>query len=119
MTTTDPPPAVTKPSSPPAAEASTPKTAPPPGTKAKAGGKSITITPHGGWRPEGSASNARPTSQHWVGKASDIKIAGMPGQAVFDMVEAMMQSGELLPGGWHLYVSGFVHADNRGTKALW
>ena len=40
VTTADPSPATKKPSSPPAAEASAPKTAPPPGTKAKAGGKS-------------------------------------------------------------------------------
>ena len=57
-------------------------------------------------------------SQHKLGKASDIVIADMTPQETFELVDLLINEGELLQGGLSQY-STFVHYDIRKTKKRW
>lgn len=57
-------------------------------------------------------------SQHILGKAADIKVKGMTPKEVFDVVESLINEGEVLQGGLSDY-STFTHYDFRGKKARW
>lgn len=57
-------------------------------------------------------------SQHKRGKAADIVIADMTPQETFELVDLLINEGELLQGGLSAY-STFTHYDIRKIKARW
>ena len=57
-------------------------------------------------------------SQHKLGKAADIVIEEMTPQETFELIDLLINEGELLQGGLSQYPS-FVHYDVRKTKARW
>ncbi len=58
-------------------------------------------------------------SQHKLGKASDIVIEDMTPQETFELIDLLINEGELLQGGLSAY-STFTHYDVRGNKkARW
>ena len=57
-------------------------------------------------------------SQHKLGKASDIVIADMTPQETFELVDLLINEGELLQGGLSVYAT-FTHYDIRKIKARW
>ena len=57
-------------------------------------------------------------SQHKRGKAADIVIADMTPQETFELVDSLINEGELLQGGLSAY-STFTHYDIRKIKARW
>jgi uncharacterized protein YcbK (DUF882 family) len=58
-------------------------------------------------------------SQHLLAKAADIVVGeGFTPNIIYDLIEEMIKTGEMMEGGLGLY-SGFVHYDIRGTKARW
>lgn len=61
---------------------------------------------------------ASKNSQHKLGKASDIVIADMTPQETFELIDLLINEGELLQGGLSAY-STFTHYDIRKTKARW
>jgi len=58
------------------------------------------------------------TSQHLLGKASDIVIDSLKPAEVFIIIEDLIDMGEMLQGGLGLYDT-FVHYDIRKSKARW
>lgn len=62
----------------------------------------------------GGATN----SQHLLGKAADLQISGHKPKEVFNIIESLIERGDLLQGGLGLY-NTFVHYDIRKTKARW
>lgn len=60
------------------------------------------------------------TSQHVFGRAADIVINGMRPVEVAEVIERLIQNGDMLQGGLGIYEKkGFVHYDIRGTKNRW
>lgn len=57
-------------------------------------------------------------SQHVLGKAADIKVAGMTPKQVKEVIEALISQGKMHNGGIGLYPT-FVHYDIRNTPARW
>lgn len=57
-------------------------------------------------------------SQHLTGKAADIKVSGVDPKEVYNLLEILIEKGEIKQGGLGLYKS-WVHYDIRGTKARW
>ena len=57
-------------------------------------------------------------SQHVLGKAADIFIKGLSPNITYQILEDLIEKGEILQGGLGLYDS-FVHYDIRKTKARW
>ena len=57
-------------------------------------------------------------SQHVLGKASDIVVAGLTTTEVYAVIEELIGKGDMLQGGLGLYNS-FVHYDIRGSRARW
>ena len=57
-------------------------------------------------------------SQHIMGRAADIVIKGMTPIEVSEVIEDLIEKGDMLQGGIGIY-SSFVHYDIRGTKARW
>ncbi len=57
-------------------------------------------------------------SQHKLGKASDIVIEEMTPQETFELIDLLINEGELLQGGLSAYAT-FTHYDIRKTKARW
>ena len=57
-------------------------------------------------------------SQHVFGKAADIAVNSRAPKQVYDIIEVMIASGNMLQGGLGLYDT-FVHYDIRKTKARW
>ena len=57
-------------------------------------------------------------SQHVFGRAADIVVKGKTPKQVYDIIEGMIASGDMLQGGLGLYDT-FVHYDIRKTKARW
>ena len=57
-------------------------------------------------------------SQHMTAKAGDIKVAGMTPREVKEVIEELIEEGEMVQGGVGLYTT-FVHYDVRGRKARW
>lgn len=62
----------------------------------------------------GGAAN----SQHLVGKAADITIAGMTPKQVAQTIEKLIAEGKMKQGGIGIYKT-FTHYDIRGVKARW
>jgi len=81
-------------------------------------GKSITV--NSGYRC--SEYNTKvggvKTSQHILGKASDIVIKDMTPDDVAHLIEQIIDSGDMLQGGLGRY-NTFTHYDIRKTKARW
>jgi len=64
-----------------------------------------------------AAIGGAPHSQHKLGKAADIVIAGL---TVNEMVELAEQVDAFRNGGIGAYPqAGFIHIDNRGYRARW
>jgi uncharacterized protein YcbK (DUF882 family) len=59
-----------------------------------------------------------PNSQHVKGKAADIVVKGMSTVELYNTVEKLISSGDMLEGGLGLYDS-FVHYDIRGERKRW
>jgi len=57
-------------------------------------------------------------SQHLLGNASDIVVAGHTPQEVAIVIEELIRDGKMLQGGLKAYDT-FTHYDIRGTKARW
>jgi len=57
-------------------------------------------------------------SQHILGNAADIVVAGYTPEEVFNVIETLVASGDLPEGGLHAY-SNFTHFDIRGKKTRW
>lgn len=57
-------------------------------------------------------------SQHILGKAADIQVDGYATHEIKNIIEEMIQNGQMEQGGVGLYET-FVHYDIRGTKARW
>ena len=55
-------------------------------------------------------------SQHKLGKASDIVMADMTPQETLELIDLLINEGELLQGGLSAYAT-FTHYDLRTTKA--
>lgn len=58
------------------------------------------------------------SSQHVLGKASDIVIKGQIPEQTANLIEVLISSGEIPEGGLGVYNS-FTHYDIRKTKARW
>ena len=57
-------------------------------------------------------------SQHKLGKAADIVIEGYTPDDVADLIEELIESGDILQGGLGRY-NTFTHYDIRKGKARW
>jgi len=57
-------------------------------------------------------------SQHLYGKASDIQVENHKPREIYNLLNEMMNNGEIIQGGLGLYDT-FVHYDIRGYKARW
>lgn len=82
-------------------------------------GKKITI--NSGYRSKAynaTLKGASPKSQHLLGKAADITIAGMSPKQVAETIEKLIQQGKMKQGGIGIYKT-FTHYDIRGVKARW
>lgn len=79
---------------------------------------SISIT--SGYRCEShnKAISGAKNSKHILGKAVDIKVAGMQPKKVYNIIEELISEGVMLQGGLGLYKT-WVHYDIRKTKARW
>ena len=58
------------------------------------------------------------TSQHLLGKASDLQVKGLKPKTVYKAIEKLIEQGKMLEGGLGLYDT-FVHYDIRGKEARW
>ena len=58
------------------------------------------------------------TSQHILGKASDITIEGLKPAEVYRLIDELIDMGLMLQGGLGSYES-FTHYDIRKTKSRW
>ena len=58
------------------------------------------------------------TSQHVLGKASDICVKDIETDDLYLIIESLIEQGEMQEGGLGLYNS-FVHYDIRGKRARW
>ena len=57
-------------------------------------------------------------SQHILGKAADIVVKGIEPSITFDLVDLLINEGEMLQGGLGNYDT-FTHYDMRKNKARW
>ena len=57
-------------------------------------------------------------SQHLLGKAADIVVAGFTPKQVHTAIETLIGLGKMQQGGLSAYAT-FVHYDIRGAKARW
>jgi uncharacterized protein YcbK (DUF882 family) len=74
-----------------------------------------------GWRSEeynNSIKGSSKKSQHILGKAADISIKGLSPLEVYNVIERLIENGDMLQGGLGLYDS-FIHYDIRGERARW
>ena len=81
-------------------------------------GKPIQI--NSAWRSEeyNKSIGGVKNSQHIMGRAADIVIKGMTPIEVSEVIEELIDKGDILQGGIGIY-SSFVHYDIRGNKARW
>ena len=81
-------------------------------------GESIKV--NSGWRSEShnKAIGGVKTSQHVLGKASDICVKDIETDDLYLIIESLIEQGEMQEGGLGLYNS-FIHYDIRGTRARW
>jgi hypothetical protein len=87
--------------------------------RAACGGRRIFI--NSGYRtPQYNATipGAAPSSQHLFANGADIVVEGMQPMAVYRIIEQLMDTGQITPGGLGIY-NGHVHYDQRGNKTTW
>jgi len=92
--------------------------------RAACGGVAITIV--SGYRTPAynKVCNAAGHSQHMLAKAADIRVAGMPPEAVRQVILRLIAGRQIPQGGVGLYFPpkhdpGWVHYDLRGRYARW
>ena len=80
--------------------------------------KPITVT--SGFRSEthNNRIGGSKTSQHLLGKASDLQVKGLKPKTIYKAIEKLIEQGKMLQGGLGLYDT-FVHYDIRGKEARW
>lgn len=80
----------------------------------------VSIRINSGYRsPEHNAKvGGKPKSLHLTGKAADIQNSTHSPQQIFDAIEHLQATGQMMQGGLHAY-STFVHYDIRGHYARW
>lgn len=86
--------------------------------RAACGNKPIIITSGYRSRKHNTSVGGAKDSQHIHGRAADFKVKGMTPAKVFNVVEQLMDSGQITAGGIGLYKS-WVHYDTRGKKVTW
>ncbi len=76
----------------------------------------ITVTPHGGYRcpRQNQASGGARSSQHLLGNAADIQVAGFAPTAVTALAKKLFPKS----GGIGAYPT-FTHIDDRRQLARW
>lgn len=81
---------------------------------------SVPVKINSGYRsPEHNAKiGGSKTSQHLLGKAADIVIDGYTPDEVADLIEELIENGDILQGGLGRY-NTFTHYDIRKSKARW
>lgn len=81
-------------------------------------GESIKV--NSGWRSEShnKAIGGVKTSQHVLGKASDICVKDIETDDLYLIIESLIEQGEMQEGGLGVYDT-FVHYDIRGNRARW
>jgi uncharacterized protein YcbK (DUF882 family) len=57
-------------------------------------------------------------SQHLIGRAADIRVKNISSKTLYDLIEDLIDKGEILQGGLGLY-NTFVHYDIRKSKVRW
>lgn len=79
------------------------------------------ITINSGYRCEDYNDNVvkgAKNSQHKLGKAADIVVKGIDPSITFDLLDLLINEGEILQGGLGNY-NTFTHYDIRKNKARW
>lgn len=61
---------------------------------------------------------SKPTSQHILGKAADIKVKTKSPEQIYILLDILTEYGNILQGGIGLYRT-FTHYDIRKTRARW
>jgi uncharacterized protein YcbK (DUF882 family) len=81
-------------------------------------GRSITI--NSGYRSElyNEKIGGERKSQHLLGTAADIVVKDYTPKQVYDLIELLIEKGDLPEGGLKAYDT-FTHYDIRGKKARW
>ena len=81
-------------------------------------GESIKV--NSGYRSEAhnKAVGGVKTSQHVLGKASDICVKDIEADDLYLIIESLIEQGEMQEGGLGVYDT-FVHYDIRGKRARW
>ena len=81
-------------------------------------GKSITVNSAYRCPEHNKAIKGVSSSQHILGKAADIVVKGIEPSITFDLVDLLINEGEMLQGGLGNYDT-FTHYDIRKNKARW
>ena len=81
-------------------------------------GKSITVNSAYRCVKHNKAIGGVDSSQHILGKASDIVVKGVEPSITFDLIDLFINDCEMLQGGLGNYNS-FTHYDIRKIKARW
>ena len=80
--------------------------------------RSITINSAYRCPSHNKAVGGATSSQHLLGKASDIVIKGQEPSDTYSLIELLIKDGVILEGGLGSY-NTFTHYDIRGKKARW
>ena len=81
-------------------------------------GKSITVNSAYRCEEHNKSIGGVSNSQHILGKAADIVVKGIEPSITFDLVDLLINEGEMLQGGLGNYDT-FTHYDIRKNKARW
>lgn len=81
-------------------------------------GKSITINSGYRSKSHNKKIGGKPKSIHLLGLAADIVVKEYTPKQVYELIELLIEKGELPEGGLKAY-STFTHYDIRGKKARW
>jgi len=81
-------------------------------------GKSITINSGYRSKSHNKKIGGKPKSQHLLGIAADIVVKDYIPKQVYELIELLIEKGELPEGGLKAYDT-FTHYDIRGKKARW
>ena len=80
----------------------------------------VSISINSGYRsPEHNAKvGGKPKSMHLTGMAADIQNSTHSPKQIFDAIEHLQSTGQMMQGGLKAYAT-FVHYDIRGHYARW
>ena len=82
-------------------------------------GTPVSITGSGYRTPSHNAKvKGAKNSQHLTCNAADINAKGLTPKQLYDVIEHLIDLGDMEQGGLGLYKT-FVHYDRRGKKARW